>query len=45
MIAAEGTTAEERERYVRMAAAAKRPRHLILLEVAATTLPRRTAPR
>ncbi len=34
VIAAEGTGAEERERYARMAAAAKRPRHLILLEVA-----------
>jgi predicted kinase len=34
VIAAEGMTAEERERYARMAASAKRPRHLILLEVA-----------
>ena len=34
VIAAEGMGAEERERYARMAAAAKRPRHLILLEVA-----------
>jgi predicted kinase len=33
VIAADGTTAEERERYVRMAHAAKRPRHLILVEV------------
>jgi hypothetical protein len=31
-IAAEGLEAGERERYVRMAARAKRPRHLILLE-------------
>jgi predicted kinase len=31
-IAAEGLEADERERYVRMAARAKRPRHLILLE-------------
>jgi predicted kinase len=34
VIAAEGMGAEERERYARMAAAAKRPRHLLLLEVA-----------
>lgn len=33
-IAAEGLDASERERYVRMAADAKRPRHLILLEAA-----------
>jgi predicted kinase len=33
-IAAEGLDAGERERYVRMAAEAKRPRHLILLEAA-----------
>jgi predicted kinase len=33
-IAAEGLEADERERYVRMAARAKRPRHLILLEAA-----------
>jgi len=33
VIATEGLQAEERERYVRMAAALKRPRHLILLEV------------
>jgi predicted kinase len=32
-IAAEGLDAAERERYVRMAASVKRPRHLILLEV------------
>ena len=32
VIAAEGLGADERERYVRMAAAAKRPRHLILVE-------------
>jgi predicted kinase len=31
-IAAESLEADERERYVRMAAAAKRPRHLLLLE-------------
>ena len=34
VVATEGTGAEERERFARMAAAAKRPRHLILLEVA-----------
>ena len=34
VIAANGMEADERERYARMAAAAKRPRHLILLEVA-----------
>ena len=39
VIAAEGTGAEERERYARMAAAAKRPRHLILLEVARAEVP------
>ena len=39
VIAAEGTGAEERERYARMAAAAKRPRHLILLEVARADVP------
>jgi predicted kinase len=39
VIAAEGTSAEERERYARMAAAAKRPRHLILLEVARDEVP------
>jgi predicted kinase len=39
VIAAEGTSAEERERYARMAAAAKRPRHLILLEVARADVP------
>jgi predicted kinase len=33
-IAAEGLEADERERYVRLAARAKRPRHLILLEAA-----------
>ncbi len=39
VIAAESTSAEERERYARMAAAAKRPRHLILLEVARDDVP------
>ena len=39
VIAAEGTSADERERYARMAAAAKRPRHLILLEVARADVP------
>ncbi len=34
VLAAEGFDAGERERYVRMAAAHKRPRHLILLETA-----------
>jgi hypothetical protein len=33
VIAADGLDAAERERYVRMAAEAKRPRHLILLEI------------
>ncbi len=33
VIPVEGLEADERERYVRMAAALKRPRHLILLEV------------
>jgi hypothetical protein len=32
VIAADGLSAEERERYVRLAAAHRRPRHLILLE-------------
>jgi hypothetical protein len=35
VIAADGLSAEERERYVRMAAGARRPRHLILVEAAA----------
>jgi predicted kinase len=39
VIAAAGTSAEERERYARLAAAAKRPRHLILLEVARDEVP------
>ena len=34
VISADGLRAEERERYVRMAARVKRPRHLILLEIA-----------
>jgi predicted kinase len=34
VIPAEGLDAEERERYVRMAAGFKRPRHLILIETA-----------
>ena len=34
VIPAEGLDAEERERFVRMAAASKRPRHLILIETA-----------
>jgi hypothetical protein len=34
VIPADGLSAEERERYVRLAAANRRPRHLILLEVA-----------
>jgi predicted kinase len=33
-IVADGLAADERERYIRMAAEAKRPRHLILLEAA-----------
>ena len=39
VVAADGTTPEERERYVRMAHAAKRPRHLILVEVARDDVP------
>jgi predicted kinase len=39
VLAAEGLTAEERDRYVRMAAAQKRPRHLILLETARDQVP------
>ena len=39
VIAAEGTGAEEREHYARMAAAAKRSRHLVLLEVARDDVP------
>jgi predicted kinase len=39
VIASETTGAEEREHYARMAAAAKRPRHLILLEVARADVP------
>jgi predicted kinase len=39
VIAAEGAGADERERYARLAAAAKRPRHLILLEVARDDVP------
>jgi hypothetical protein len=35
VIAADGLSAEERERYVRMAADARRPRHLILVEAPA----------
>jgi hypothetical protein len=35
VIAADGLSAEERERYVRMAAGARRPRHLILVEAPA----------
>lgn len=34
VVAAEGLDADERERYARLAAAAKRPRHLLLLEAA-----------
>lgn len=39
VIAAEGIEAAERERYALMAAGAKRPRHLILLEVAREDVP------
>jgi predicted kinase len=39
VIAAEGAGADERERYARLAAAGKRPRHLILLEVARDDVP------
>ena len=38
-IAAEGLEADERERYARMAAASKRPRHIILLEAAREDVP------
>jgi predicted kinase len=38
-IAAEGLGADERERYARMAAASKRPRHIILLEAAREDVP------
>jgi hypothetical protein len=38
-IAAEGLGAEERERYARMAAAARRPRHIILLEAPREDVP------
>jgi hypothetical protein len=36
VIAADGLSAEERERYVRMAAGVRRPRHLILVEAPAS---------
>lgn len=39
VVSAEGTGAEERERYARMAAAAKRPRHLILVEAPQDAVP------
>ena len=39
VIPAEGLEVEERERYVRMAASAKRPRHLILLETSRDQVP------
>ena len=39
VLAAEGVTAEGREMFVRMAAAAERPRHLILLEVPRDQVP------
>jgi hypothetical protein len=39
VIAAAGLDAAERERYVRMAAAAKRPRHLILVEADRANVP------
>lgn len=39
VIAAEGMAADERERYARMAHAAKRPRHLLLLEAAREDVP------
>jgi predicted kinase len=38
-IAAEGLGAEERERYARMAAASRRPRHIILLEAPREDVP------
>jgi predicted kinase len=39
VVAAEGLEADERERYARMAAASRRPRHLILLEVSREEVP------
>jgi hypothetical protein len=39
VVSAEGTGAEERELYARMAAAAKRPRHLILVEAPQDAVP------
>lgn len=39
VIPTEGLELDERERYVRMAAAAKRPRHLILLETSRDQVP------
>jgi predicted kinase len=39
VVAADGMGAEERERYARLAARAKRPRHVILLEVAREDVP------
>jgi predicted kinase len=39
VLAADGLDAEQRERFVRMAAAFKRPRHLILLETAKDQVP------
>jgi predicted kinase len=39
VIAADGMGAEERERYARLAAQARRPRHLVLLEVAREDVP------
>ena len=39
VIPTEGLEPDERERYVRMAAAAKRPRHLILLETSRDQVP------
>jgi predicted kinase len=38
-IAAEGLESDERERYARMAAASRRPRHIILLEAAREDVP------
>jgi predicted kinase len=39
VLAADGLDAEERERYVRMAAKLRRPRHLILIEAARDQVP------
>jgi predicted kinase len=44
VLSAEGLSPEEREPFVRLAAALKRPRHLILLEVAREAVPEEDLP-